>query len=295
MFDIKNIDIELKQFYLSEDFCDFYRLVEPTTHIVYNYADKKLIKMDYFCYDIWGLGVPCINCISKHACQCTKKYYKLEFLDGIIYFITAFPIKLNGMSLSLELIKNVTDSMFVSNHTDKRNEEIQSFVSRFNHMVVHDSFTGLYNKTFINDEIENTLDQINSLHQHVNVVCALIDIDQFKNINDTYGHYMGDIVIKRISDILKNYTYSSRIWAGRLGGDEFCIFFKNYTLEEAQKKCNIIKQNINNQEYFKGSNKFTVTVSMGIAPLYETDNLQTFLDKLDTNLYAEKNRKKLQR
>lgn len=294
MFDFKKMSTELKKMYALKDTYDMYRLVEPISHLVYDYQDGQLILTDGYCFDIWRMGVPCQNCISKHTCNSSSKYLKLEFLDGTVFLITSFPVKINGVALSLELVNNVTKNMFVSSFSEKDNEDISSFINKFNSLVVHDSFTGLYNKNFIADEIDNSIDNL-SRDKNASVIGALMDIDQFKHVNDTYGHYMGDVVITRISAILNSFTDWPQIWAGRLGGDEFCIFFKNHTKESAERKCKTLEELIAKQIYTKGDEEFTVSVSIGVDVLTNTDTRQSFLDKLDKLLYEEKRIKKMKK
>lgn len=122
-----------------------------------------------------------------------------------------------------------------------------------------DSLTGLYNRTFLED-LEYTMDLSN-------YVVALIDVDFFKKINDTYGHEVGDIVLKEVAKILKN-NIRSEDYLIRYGGEEFLLFIKR-NREDVNKTVNVverIRSVVENQEiYINEKDYIKVTVSIGVS------------------------------
>lgn len=121
-----------------------------------------------------------------------------------------------------------------------------------------------------------------------NVSFIMLDIDHFKNINDTYGHDTGDVVIQRISEILLQQTRNSDI-VGRLGGEEFGIILMNSELEDVLEIAQRIRKSVEEKEIIHSENIIKVTVSIGIA--LKNENIENFknLIKLgDVNLYKAK-------
>lgn len=155
-----------------------------------------------------------------------------------------------------------------------------------------DSLTGLYNRQTVESIIEKRL----AFHQDRGLLCALfiIDVDNFKQINDTYGHYLGDQLLQEIGRILRIETNGSSI-AGRFGGDEFLLFYEEipnrYWAEQtADRLCKKLKIRyaINGKTL-----KSSVSVGMVIAECGKS-NFQHLFQKADAALYDAKLRGKSQ-
>lgn len=134
-----------------------------------------------------------------------------------------------------------------------------------------DVLTGAYNRRII-DSIDNYS------------VIALCDIDDFKYINDTYGHDIGDRVLKVVSKILIDNSNKEDIVC-RYGGDEFVVFFKKCSLNLVQEKMTIVSKMIN--DYFKNS-KINISFSVGISSNENGKNLNDTIKEADIALYQTK-------
>ena len=165
---------------------------------------------------------------------------------------------------------------------DKSRKEKQLLIEK----TRRDVMTGLYNKiateTLINDII---------LEKENDSLCAfmLFDIDNFKSINDNFGHIQGDYVLSKLSDGIK-MTFRSSDIIGRIGGDEFVIFIKDLPSEyHAYQKAMDILEIIENSFDIK-NDKFNITTSIGIA-FFNKDGktYKELLAKADKALYAAKN------
>jgi diguanylate cyclase (GGDEF)-like protein len=115
-----------------------------------------------------------------------------------------------------------------------------------------------------------------------------MDIDHFKDINDTYGHQAGDFALKTIADIIMSQIRKSDI-ACRFGGEEFMIILPETGVESAVQKAGAFLSGISNQVFTFNGKEFHVTVSIGVAvyPVHGTENDQ-ILSKADAALYAAK-------
>lgn len=155
-------------------------------------------------------------------------------------------------------------------------------------LATHDALTELYNRTFVCELFPKILAQASRKGKKIGVF--VIDVDNYKVINDEYGHKTGDIVLKNISEVLKGSVREEDIVA-RWGGDEFLIIVS--CLKE-QSSLTIIQQRIDNAlKELSRRTKINITVSMGIAIF--PDDAQTIdgLIKIaDDNMYKVKLRKK---
>ncbi len=155
-----------------------------------------------------------------------------------------------------------------------------------------DNLTGLYRKDLFEDLLNK---EISVALRHNYDFCLLyIDLDDFKMINDNYGHYSGDKVIQSLGEIIRNAIRSSDL-AFRNGGDEFAIILKGAKKEEAKKVAQKIKVDFSSLEFIFNEEKvFSVSLSIGIN---EFDNTQSYADVIkfaDEKLYEAKNQGKNQ-
>lgn len=147
-----------------------------------------------------------------------------------------------------------------------------------------DLMTGLLNKATTESKIKSSLRELNGNSYST---LMLVDIDDFKNINDTYGHLKGDEVIVDIGKTLLDQCGDYGI-AGRLGGDEFCMFFNNiYDNQLVTEKATIIGNKL--RELYPGTNSSCkVTLSIGIATTNDQIPYSVLLENADTALYQAK-------
>jgi diguanylate cyclase (GGDEF)-like protein len=113
----------------------------------------------------------------------------------------------------------------------------------------------------------------------------MADIDNFKNINDTYGHHMGDEFLKAVEDVLKDNTREEDL-AARIGGDEFVILLPQTSLKEALNIAERIKESVEGISILSENN--INTLSIGAAVLNNDDNSESLLKKADDALYKAK-------
>lgn len=151
-----------------------------------------------------------------------------------------------------------------------------------------DALTNLYNVRKLKEELQDELRR-SERYKHP-FSFAMLDIDHFKNYNDTYGHTKGDVVLQKVAEIMKEQSRDVDM-VFRYGGEEFCIVFPETTKEEAYKVAERIRQSIE-EHYFEGEehqpNK-DLTVSIGVAT-YPTDVVseEELINKADEAMYQVK-------
>lgn len=142
-----------------------------------------------------------------------------------------------------------------------------------------DPLTGLYNRRILDSLVK------------LPTIAIMLDIDNFKMINDTFGHDMGDYVISNIGTILRN-NFRSSDYVLRLGGDEFLILIIDYKNEEfILDRCEKVKREIYDMNMVPNHK---VTISVGVAIDNNYNKLDEIIKKADESLYVSKNNGKNQ-
>lgn len=119
------------------------------------------------------------------------------------------------------------------------------------------------------------------------IVIVMIDIDNFKQINDTYGHSIGDKVLIAFSSCVKQ-TLGQHAIFGRLGGEEFAIMFDNTSLDEGIKKADTVRKEIENIKVFIDDELIKITASFGVSDNKNMTSIDEMLQKADKHLYSAK-------
>ena len=150
----------------------------------------------------------------------------------------------------------------------------------------NDSLTGLLNHTSILTTLDTELAR--AKREDANFSYVMIDIDFFKNINDTYGHYIGDMVIKSISRYIKqNLRVTDSV--GRYGGEEFVAILPGIDAAMATKVMQKILDGFSKVDFVHFNHKFNVTFSCGIADYSTSSTANEIIDAADKALYVAKN------
>ena len=155
-------------------------------------------------------------------------------------------------------------------------------------MSVMDGLTKVYNRLYI----ENFLIRNEFEHgKNSNICVAIIDIDDFKKVNDKYGHPNGDVILKEVAGIIKNTVRKSDIVA-RYGGEEFAVVFTSATLQESLIASEKIRKNIASNKFKikHEGNEVTlgVSVSIGVASYLDFDSYAGLVEAADKALYEAK-------
>lgn len=158
-----------------------------------------------------------------------------------------------------------------------------------------DSLTKLFRKDIFEEILQKELAFAKRDNKY-NLSIAYLDLDNFKSINDNFGHYTGDKVLEKLGECINNDIRGSDI-AFRIGGDEFAIIFKGATKQQAKNVCKKIKVDFTSFEFiFNEEITFSVGLSIGISEflLEGKEDMQKLLESVDKKLYEAKNRGKNQ-
>lgn len=153
-------------------------------------------------------------------------------------------------------------------------------------LMLHDSLTGLLNHSALKERLAQ---EINRSARHNAVLSyAMLDLDLFKRINDTYGHASGDRVLRSLSQMLTKRLRRTDI-VGRYGGEEFGVIFPNTTLQHAAATMEQLRDSFSKIHHRAGDSEFTVTFSCGIASFPEYLTPAAISENADRALYQAKN------
>jgi len=165
----------------------------------------------------------------------------------------------------------------------KRNDMLVASLKERNYyheQAIIDGLTKSYNRASYNETLNSNFDKYETLS------LAVIDIDKFKSVNDTYGHANGDVVLKHLAKILNNIN-SDEIYVARYGGEEFVILFFGKTKEQAFKTIEKLKNKFTAHK-FKELNNNNVTFSCGIAQKDKKTTQKSLFETADKALYEAK-------
>jgi len=160
-------------------------------------------------------------------------------------------------------------------------------IQMITHYANRDYLTGLYNRRYFYENIGVYLDEIKQTRETFAI--AMLDIDYFKKVNDTYGHEIGDKVIIQIADTLRTNTKAGDI-VSRFGGEEFCIVLKDISKRGAFEVLERIRAEIENFSYkIDATKNLNFTVSIGATMFQEEESLEENINRADMMLYNAKN------
>jgi diguanylate cyclase len=158
----------------------------------------------------------------------------------------------------------------------------------FHKSMYIDTLTQLSNREFFYATMSQSMKKLQKKKSSISLL--VIDVDNFKNINDTYGHIAGDEILKQLSNILKCNIRSNDI-ATRWGGDEFIITLPGANIKYAFNIADRIRSNIHRHNFSYNNMIFKVTVSIGITSVKDKMDINSFIDLADKALYKAKTNK----
>jgi diguanylate cyclase (GGDEF)-like protein len=271
------------------------------------YAAQAYLYLTSLC--VMCAIIVCVHCnlLAAEAVFCLPIILSLTYVDRkpliystalslILYIVSVFIIRhiaagqediLPGLPTALTMTAIILVAYLIANWSLLRQKELMGKLIRMEQAAYTDALTGLYNRRWFLELAPMNLDKAKRLSQPC--YALMLDLDLFKNVNDTYGHKAGDEVLKasssRVFDVLRSYDLLARY-----GGEEFVILLTDINHEDAVNLAERIKQTVGDTVFLYGDFEIPVTVSIGVAeslPLTE-ESLPDLLRRADKALYAAK-------
>ena len=198
---------------LLRNIFDVVRLVDVgNTCVVHLDEDVDTVDRDHPCYAVWNRAKRCENCVSLKAFTQKTQLAKIEFIGEDAYQVISKYVEVEGRACVLELVVKLRKDMPLSFHG--RDHLVRS-LQQYSQELYLDALTGAYNRRYYEERFCE--------HDRADGV-AIIDVDHFKEINDTYGHPAGDAALRTIVKAIVGCIRGSDILI-RYGGDEFLLVF----------------------------------------------------------------------
>ncbi len=180
----------------------------------------------------------------------------------------------------LRLLSNISDLVAVVLERAK-------LLKRVEELAVTDSLTSLFLRNYFTQKFNSELERTKEAESNLGLL--MLDVDDFKEINDSHGHMVGDLVLKKIAAILKQLEPDSRVTVSRYGGEEFMVLVADTGKKELIKIAQKLRENISNSTVVYRRNKVSFTVSIGLV-LYPDDKVdfEGIFDQADKLMYKAK-------
>lgn len=266
---------------------DVVRIVDPLCKKVVDYSDSFLEPTDDVCYEYWVDDKICDNCISIRAHNENRTFIKLEQTENVTMLVTAIPIEDAKTPTIVELLKNATDTMLIGEGNYNEGHKIKTLVDDLNQKIINDSLTSLNNRRFINERLP--ADIVKATIQDWPLSIIFMDIDNLKDINDEYGHTIGDYALKEVGSVIKSCIRNELDWAARYGGDEFVICLSNANYKEAEVVSDRIRDSINKILVPADDDLVNLTASIGIHTMKDVKlTAEELIREADRKMYEAK-------
>ncbi|MER8407251.1 MULTISPECIES: GGDEF domain-containing protein [unclassified Mesorhizobium] len=153
------------------------------------------------------------------------------------------------------------------------------------HAALTDSLTGMQNRRYFDDALKEYLEEFRRIEKPVGLM--ILDLDHFKQVNDSHGHDVGDEVLRAVANCLKDMTRYHDVVA-RLGGEEFAVVTPNMDAELLSKFAERIRKAIANMAVLTGNVRLKITTSVGLAVWDRKETAEEFYRRADRQLYEAK-------
>ncbi len=165
-----------------------------------------------------------------------------------------------------------------------KNNALTHLMERVRTMATHDELTGLYNRRYAMERIGKLLGLAE--RNNIPLYLAYLDLDHFKQINDTYGHAFGDQVLSQFAELLQN-NFTGQDFAARIGGEEFLLILVNETRDQARTRLDELRKQWQACR-FPDQPDVEITMSAGLGACHQQDSHVEWIARVDRALYQAK-------
>lgn len=213
---------------------DVVRFVDVETNKIISIDEKNNIHTSpYSCYSLWERTGKCQNCTSHKAKASKSSTTKFEYVNNEFYYVISEYMEVDGNPYVLELVSKIKENFEVALY-GKTN--MSQSIEDLQKKLYTDELTGVYNRRYLEDR----------MYRDKNICAvAMVDLDYFKNVNDEYGHFVGDVILSETSKVMLE-SVRSKDTVIRYGGDEFIIMFSEISRNIVEMRLNQIRLNIQN-------------------------------------------------
>ena len=254
----------------------YVRILRPEEigDFITNEEDGKLCE----CYAVWNKAMPCLNCISEKALREKTQKSKLECVSSNVYQVIARYVEIDGAPRVIEMVNRLDDETLMDS---EGRQNLVSKLTSYSEELYRDALTGVFNRRYFEDQIRDA-----------SFACgvAMIDLDDFKLYNDTYGHNAGDMALDTIVKTVNRCIRRTDRMI-RYGGDEFLLLLLEMEEEDFVQKLKQIQTQIHEAQV-PGYSKMRLSVSVG-GVLTRDETIGEAAMRADKLMYLAKERKNM--
>lgn len=265
----------------AEKEMEYYRKIFPVVRLLSEDEMKGLEKgrlsgetpENCQCYKFWKREHLCENCISLKVWKEKSERTKLEFQGDDIYQVISRYVEIDGKAYVMELVKKMYEETLLD--ADGR-RKLAGKLAGYNDELYKDALTGAYNRRYFEDELKTRMETSG---------VAMIDIDDFKLCNDTYGHNAGDAALETLVKVIRKYIRKTDLLV-RYGGDEFLLLVSGVSEEIFDEKLHQIQKQVS-ETVVPGYPRLKLSISVG-GLVCTNEPLERAVDRADHLMYQAK-------
>ena len=256
---------------------DVVRLVDVGHTCVLSVDEQgKIVDEDHPCYTVWNRENRCENCVSFKAFTQKTQLAKIEFMGEDAYQVISKYVEVEGRACVLELVVRLRKDMPLSFHG---REHLVRSLHQYSQELYLDALTGAFNRRYYEEQFcgQDSADGV-----------AVLDVDNFKAINDTYGHPAGDAALRTIVQAIVGCIRNSDILI-RYGGDEFLLVFPDIPEPVFHRRLQEISSAVSDATV---PDHPEMRLSVSVGGVYKMSPLSDAVYRADTLMYKAKTEKR---
>lgn len=252
---------------------DVVRIVKaPTDDQCCINEDCELVKDPARCFDIWDKDTRCKHCVSMRALSQKRISRKFEFIGSDVHLITAMYVEVEDEPYVIEIIAKLTEETMLD--AWGAGDFAESIIN-YNRKLYVDALTGAYNRQYYDEQLAALPGEY---------AVAYIDLDKFKDINDTWGHHGGDEALKAAVRAMQSCVRDVDSVV-RFGGDEFVLVFRHISKEGFAKRLEKLRREVGEIELEEFPD---MHLSVSVGGYYGEGTVAELVKKADELLYDAK-------